>query len=946
MRARQVFTACLEKRGAQSQIDNEMKVDSESSSLLRQRSSMIVFALEQALGEYVKRCHSGSPEIDTDATVSACLTRGMIDVAASRRAKLSHAVAESYFDELLRIAVSLASSTEDEKHVSSLAELVRSISLFEVRNAVAHPNREFPENFWYRCAVVATSIPITMLGLDGVIQAFQAALDNRITLPPEEWLNLTSFVIPNNLPRETEHDATGLIGRQKERKQLISLVKARRSPVIVITGPGGLGKTALATQVLREYSQDYSSEPAHDAIVFASLKEEALTSDGISRLQVSQSIEDLKYELAEDLGGFYPEAEAQTFEAMCADLADRKILLFVDNLEILLRDAPDSFGAFCDGLPREWSVLATSRVTVDGARSIPLETLSESDAISLAFRYADTRQVELNRSAIDRIVKSSQRNPLALRLGIDLIAEGRPIDDATRKAASDVVGFSFQNLVSALSKEGLSILECLFVKSPMGRGEIVSLLNLSSEQVVENARKLARTSLVRREVKGEDEEFDLNPSVRDLLRDSPAALGARREIQKALQEQRRNLNRHLSILRGRGINENSEEFLPESTPPALGNALARCIRYYKGTQYSYKQTNGLAKELAEFTYTYGNDWRIWLWLGRLHSLLQDDKTAENHFNTAVERSSGSPVPLLVLSETLMRSHRYDEACECTDTLLQQGVATWDKPDDIFVPRVWYNRLRCLVELSRYDEVLELKSSQPKSERLRVCILMFQCESLVRKVSHFHSDRDSQAGDTLSKAMSKIEDCLSSGHYQKSLGRLIPFVIRESKHFIESCQSSEDSAALQRILKKVGVFIYSVLESGVLEEGSQDDLISFVSWSRAHKNPELNASFSDPKWNIYLGLDSASASIIDEARSSGFEIATVTRIPNSGGRDGLSAFCFARLDSGEQIFIHRDNVQQMEYIKWVRLRPGTPIGVASLVESRSNKLRVAEKVILM
>ena len=591
-------------------------------------------------------------------------------------------------------------------------------------------------------------------------------------------------------------------------------------------------------------------------------------------------------------------------------------------------------------------MIATSRVSVDGARSLPLETLAESDAQSLAFRYSDTRQVEINKEGVDRIVKSSQRNPLALRLSIDLIAEGSSIDVATKKAANDVVGFSFRNLVSALSDEGLNILECLFVKSPMGRGEIVSLLGLSSEKVVENARRLARTSLVRREIKGEDEEFDLNPSVRDLLRDCPAKLDTRRNIQRALQDQRKNLNRHRAILRGRGINEYSDEFLPDTIPTALGNTLARCIRYYKGSNYSYKQTNKLAKELAEFSYTFGSEWRIWLWLGRLHTLLQDDKTAEDYFKNAVDRSGESPVPLLALCEMLMRFHRFDEACECADGLVNQGFELNNEADEIFVPRIWFNKFRCLIELSKFDEIIEINESEIKSERLQVCVALFKCDALIRKVSHLHSDPHSNAAEIISKAIGKLEKCLNSGHYQKSLAKLIPFAVREVKHLIEALNIEDHTANVSSLLKKISNFIYNALESGAVEEEVREDLIRFVSWARDHKSPEVNARFSDPRWNGHLGIDSTSIQLINELRSSGFEVAKIVQIPNKGLKDGLAAFCFARLESGEQIFIHRDNVYKMEFIKWVRLREGTPVGVADLYQPRSQNLRVAGKVVLV
>lgn len=884
--------------------------------------------------------------IDGDATVLECASRSQT-TTTSRPSKLSSAVAESFFDELLRIATSISSGTDDEKYTCSLAELVRSINLFEVRNAVAHPNREFPENYWYRCAVVATSLPVTMLALTQVSQAFQAALDNKITLPPEEWLDLSSSIIPNNLPREIEHDSTGLIGRQKERKQLLTMIKSRRAPVIVITGPGGLGKTALATQVLREYSQDFTNIPEHEAIVFTSLKQEQLTSDGVNKLDAVESIEELRIDLYEEISNLFPEVEAQDFESICGQLSERKILLFIDNLETLLRDAPDSFGALCDNLPREWSVLATSRVTLDGGRSIPLEILSIPDSTSLGFRYANTRQVDITEDAIRRIVTASRQNPLALRLGIDFVAQVCSIDEATKRASADVVGFSFQNLVSALPTEGLSILEGLFVKSPMGRGEMIALLNLSSEKVVENARRLARTSLVRREVRGEDEEFDLNPSVRDLLRDSPADLDARVKIQKALQEQRKNLNRHLQIIRNRNTNEYSEEFLPENISPALGNTLARCIRYVKSGQHSYKQTNALAKELNEFSFTNAAEWRIWLWLGKLYSLLQDDKTAEIHYRRAIEKDNGSPVPLIAMCEFLCKSQNFKEALQLAEGLIDSGYGLETKGDEVIASRIWFSYLRCLSENGKFEDIINLNFSSISNERIRSVLRIFKAEALIRSASPSHSDSSVDVGDNFIQVIKLIKDGIKFEHYQKSIVRLILFFLREAKHFID--QASEDDPTGNRLLpllKQLPNFIRTLLDSDVLEAAAHDEVISFISWARNHSNPEVNASFSSATWNADLGLDSDIEAKIHQATENGFEIASIIRIPNKGVRDGFSDYCFARLASGIQVFIHKDNVERMEFLRWIRLRVGNQIGVADLMESRRDKLPIASRVVLI
>ena len=451
---------------------------------------MVVFSLEQALGTLIKDKHSASPGADTNSTIDDILARSTGGTPKTRSQRVSRAIAESYLDELLRISVSLAAGTDAEPHLTKLRDLIHAVGMLEVRNAVAHPNRDFPENFWYRCALVATSSPITHLNLISVTTAYQAAISDKISLPPDEWFQIRPTTVPTNLPTHSDHDITGLIGRNREKSELLKLIRNRRFPLIIVTGPGGLGKTALTIQSLREYVQDYSVEPSHDAVVFCSLKQEKLTAAGVEILSASQSINELRSELFEELIDIFPNEPVATFDELTSSLCNSSVLLFVDNLETLLRDSPDQFQAFADDLPRDWTLVATSRVAVDSAKSIPLATLSLGDATGLAFRYAQSKGLELDSSAADKIATASQCNPLALRLAIDQLSNGANLAEATRQAQKDVVQFSFKNLIETLPNHCRRVLECLFVQSPMGRGEIISTLGLSADEAVESARRL------------------------------------------------------------------------------------------------------------------------------------------------------------------------------------------------------------------------------------------------------------------------------------------------------------------------------------------------------------------------------------------------------------------------------------------------------------------------
>jgi tetratricopeptide (TPR) repeat protein len=905
---------------------------------------MVIFALEQALGDYAKIKHFGSPVIEHDKTIATCLARSGSN-EETKELKLAKAIAESYFEELLQICQSIVKGTSDEKAISDLTTLVKSLNIYEVRNAVAHPNRDFQENYWYRCAVIATSLPIVTLELDSVARAFQAALDGKISLPPEEWLDRFSSVIANNLPRETEHDATGLIGRQSEKKMLLSYIRSGRHSIVVVTGPGGLGKTALTTEVLREYVQDYENNPVHQAVVFISLKEESLTADGVIKLAREQSIQQLKHDLAEALTEeIFSEALSDTFEGVISEFSHIKILLFIDNVETLLRDAPDDFVNFCDELPREWTVVATSRVTVDGGRTLALNQLSQADAQHLIYRYSNSKQIELKSDAVAKLTRDCQGNPLALRLTIDFIDRGKTLEVATRKATDDVVSYSFKNLISSLPNQCLSILECLFLRSRIGRGEIISLLTLSSEDVAQYARILSKTSLVKREVLGDEEYFDLNPAVRDLLRNSPASLETRRHIQKTIENQRKEIVRHRNINKNQGINEFHKDFIPDDTPTALSNTYVKVIRYLKSDKYNYHYSNKLIKELNDFTYSNQQEWRIYMFLGELYFLVLDDTTASAHFKQAIEKSSGFFVAVAVWCDHLIKRHNYSEAYELLEDLFERYKGSDLFKDDNYSSKIWFIRLRCMMGLLLYDEIIDLPACAQKNTRLDSLIRIFKAEAYLRKVSSSHSDRNAPVAMCINQSITLLMDAIDTGYYSKTIHRCVPFFIKEIRHYMSLVEPSECHTELLQLIKLLPKFSTKLMEWDMLDTGDRDLVSKFIIWCREHRHSELNLQFSSQVFNNLLGIVDTDQ-FQKWAKINNFTLAKIYRLPNSEDRDGIRRFCFAQTEQQEQLFIHRENVHKLDFIKWINLRVGDAIAVDRIQSAKGDNLPTPEKVYL-
>ena len=122
--------------------------------------------------------------------------------------------------------------------------------------------------------------------------------------------------LPTNLPQP----ATPLIGRDDDVATVLALVE--RSRMVTITGPGGVGKTRLAMEVGQRLTSRFP-----DGVSFVSL---ATVSDAADFVPALATALDVK------------EAEGRnTGDGIVALIEDRNAMLVLDNLEQVIRAAPD-----------------------------------------------------------------------------------------------------------------------------------------------------------------------------------------------------------------------------------------------------------------------------------------------------------------------------------------------------------------------------------------------------------------------------------------------------------------------------------------------------------------------------------------------------------------------------------------------------------------------------
>lgn len=244
------------------------------------------------------------------------------------------------------------------------------------------------------------------LGLDpdAELQALRETLTNEASLVGHTHAGQTGqtqWRIQEQLPRDLP-DFTGRHEAIQIREALCrSAMEGARLPCL-ITGPAGSGKTAFAVRLAHSLKDRFP-----DGQLFTDLR-----GFECQPLDPAKVIGDFLADLGMDRDSI-PAEERQRAELFRAQLADRRVLLLLDNADSEAQLRPLlTVGPHC-------AVLMTSRSAFsrwNGVSRISIGALNTSESVHLLASIVGGRRVDEENSAAQRIVHACHRLPLAIRI--------------------------------------------------------------------------------------------------------------------------------------------------------------------------------------------------------------------------------------------------------------------------------------------------------------------------------------------------------------------------------------------------------------------------------------------------------------------------------------------------------------------------------------------------
>ena len=885
----------------------------------RIKSAMIVYELETSLGNYVidnEVLDNLSEKNKT--TITEREEKKGNDI---RNGQVSFIVESSYLDEVFNLAIDTTDGTILNTYMRELKELCTFLGVFDIRNAISHPNRPFPDSFWFKSATIASDPLIEKLGLGSVRQALNFAIEESLSLPPEGWINNVKWAIPNTLPNSFDHEITGLLGRDKDFSDLTNTLSNSRINLSAVVAPGGIGKTALILQFLKDLSLTPSFSAKISSIVFCTLKNEILTADGIQIIEAINGIDQIKNSILTDINLLY-NTSYESFETACQVLENEKILICIDNLETLLIHSQKEFILFNQSLPLLWRVIVTSRISIDSATTVSLEPLGKRHAINLSRNYLKKRGVQdIDQNTLENIADRANYNPLAIRLTIDLYIKGVDITQSIQQSQKDIASFSYKNLIESISEHSVAILEAIYVLGESIKTELMDFLELSNEEIAESINELSKTSLIIRNTNLEgNDSFKLSDSIRDLLLINPKNIEIRTKISDSLKVMKEKILVQTTRNEQLGLTQFDENFVEPNTERTIHSLIVDLNRFLSNPFANRKHSElvNLKTKFADILLYGSKDYQVYYHFSRILAELKDKTGQLNSLVKSKELNPSSYRTIFSIGKHHFYNSDYENSLVVFEELVTKELNNPQLSSRNFSFSLTKLRLLCLLYLCKYDVILELTENWEKDENWKDIYGSYRASAFKRQ-SELLKNNIPERENLISESLNVFNLIFNDGDYPVIACIESNKIVKEFEFIITNKDYSAKLAAKYITFISRHYFnIVSRLRDESIDSSDSKDLLRKAYNYDLKINPLHSADWYSVKTETTYDIEH-----IEELALDGYEIVEVYNIPDKF--EGLSNFIFAKNDQEQQFYLHVSNFDG-GWNRWGYMGIGSKLGV--------------------